>query len=376
MNILHLRSSGGLYGAEQVILNLSGALQELQVHCHIVCINNDKNQHLELIDEAKQRGISAEAVFCQKRYDRKTIQYIRKILIEKKINILHCHDFKATMFGICAARKLKIRKVATNHLWTKANWKLRVYEFIEGMMYRYCDHVVAVSEEILKEVEDFVSQKEKLSWIPNGIDLKRFDFSDAAAQRQQWRESIGLSSEHIVIGNIARLSVEKNQALLIKTFADIVRESKAPYHLRLLIAGDGPERDHLKKLTQDLKIDEQCLFLGVREDVPEILNSLDVYVQSSIREGLPIVLLEAMASQCVIVTTNAGGISKVISDQTNGLLVPSGDEDALMQAIDQVIDNLEGSQKYGQAARELVEKEYSAQAMARKYQQIYQGILS
>jgi glycosyltransferase involved in cell wall biosynthesis len=116
------------------------------------------------------------------------------------------------------------------------------------------------------------------------------------------------------------------------------------------------------------------LFAGVRSDIPEILNCLDVYVQSSTREGLPMIVLEAMAASAAIVSTKAGGIPSVIADGQHGRLVEIGDADQLARAIGDLLRNPDERRKMGQRARQLVESRFSARAMAEKYLAVYRGV--
>ena len=105
--ILHLRSSGGFYGAEQVILNLARELDILGCTDHILCLNNAQNPHLELVERAKKANLSAFAVDCRGRFDRQTVATIREIIKSKNVDVIHCHDYKTRLFGLCAVRGLR-----------------------------------------------------------------------------------------------------------------------------------------------------------------------------------------------------------------------------------------------------------------------------
>jgi glycosyltransferase involved in cell wall biosynthesis len=371
--ILHLRSSAGFYGAEQVILNLARELIELGCTTHIVCINNTKNPHLELVEIATRAGLPALAVDCRGFFDRQTVKSIREIIKSMKIDVIHCHDYKSCVFGLVAARGLKVGKVATNHLWTLSNVRLRVYATIEGLLYNAFDKVVAVSEDIERECRSFLLRKDKLTTIPNGIDLGRFALDNSAQDRRSTRTQLGLAEHDVVIGNIARLSIEKDQALLLRAFKMLTGPSQNK-SLKLLLVGDGPEEDNLKKLAQELGLHNHCLFTGFRTDIPQILNCLDVYVQSSRREGLPMIILEAMAAQIAIVSTGTGGIPNVIADGKEGRLVDIGDANQLACALNEVLSNADERRTLVQQARHRVESQFSAHAMAEKYLEIYRGM--
>src|SRR4029078_3899993 len=146
------------------------------------------------------------------------------------------------------------------------------------------------------------------------------------------RSALGLHESDAVLGNIARLSVEKDQATLLRAFKTLTEMAKERSH-KLLLVGDGPEEHALAVLAEELGIRNRCVFTGVRSDIPEILNCLDVSVQQSPREGLPIIILEAMASSAAIVTTTAGGIPDVIKDREEGRLVEVGDGDRLGRRV-------------------------------------------
>ena len=211
--------------------------------------------------------------------------------------------------------------------------KSRVYETIDGMLLNGFDKVVAVSELIERECRPFLLRKDKLICIPNGIDPRLFTFDDREEARRATRAQLGFKETDLVIGNIARLSIEKDQAMLLRAFKMLIGLSKEKSH-KLLLVGDGPEEQDLTKLAQDLGIYKQCLFAGVRSDIPQVLNCLDVYVQSSRREGLPMIVLEAMASKTAIISTKAGGVPNVIADGEQGRLVEIGDAGQLARVLD------------------------------------------
>jgi len=371
--ILHLRSSGGLYGAEQVILNLARELSAMGYPNHILCFNNTSNPHLELMEEAKKIRLSASAVDCRGPLDVQTVKSIRDLTRLKKIDVIHCHDYKSCVYGLAAAQRQTVKLLATNHLWTRAHLKLRAYQVIEGLLYNCFDRVVAVSESIEKECRPFIFNKSKLSHIPNGIDLHRFPLDNREEERKSTRRQLGFVESDLVIGNIARLSVEKDQAVLLHAFKRLAELSKNR-SIKLLIAGDGPEADNLMKLAQELRIYDQCLFAGFRQDIPQILSCLDVYVQSSRREGLPMIVLEAMASRTAVVSTKAGGVPAVITDREHGRLVEIGDADQLAHVLKDVLNSADERARLGQQARRMVEMHFSAHAMAKQYLEVYRGM--
>jgi len=293
--ILHLRSSGGFYGAEQVILNLARELNALGCTNHVVCFNNTQNPHLELVEQATKAHLSAFAIDCRGIIDRRTINDIREIIRSEDIDVIHGHDYKTRFFGLCAANGLKVKKIATNHGWPRPSLRGRVYETIDGVLFNGFDKVVAVSEFTEKECRPFVFKKDKLICIHNGIDPRAFTLENREERRRSTRAQLGLKDSDLVIGNVGRLSIEKDQATMLRAFKILTGLSREK-SLKVLFVGDGPEEHSLMEMARELGVYNQCVFAGVRTDIPQVLNCLDVYVQSSRREGLPMTILEAMAS--------------------------------------------------------------------------------
>lgn len=370
MNVLHLRSSGGFYGAEQVILNLARELNRLGCTNHVVCLNNTYNPHLELIEVATHAGVSAFAIDCRGLFDRVTIGRIREIVRTMNIDVVHCHDYKTRFFGLCALRGSRARKIATNHLWPKASLKGRLYETLDGLLLNGFDKVVAVSALIEDECRPFMLNERKLACIPNGIDPTPFVLQNREERRRGTRDELGLDANDLVIGNIARLSVEKDQATLLRAVKRLIDGSQTR-SIKMVVVGDGPEDRNLAELAAGLGIGDRCLFTGVRTDIPEILNCIDVYVQSSRREGLPMIILEAMAAAAAIVSTKAGAIPTVISDREEGRLVEIGDTEGMARVLEEVLSDAGERRRLGQRARHAVETRFSARAMASQYLSVY-----
>jgi glycosyltransferase involved in cell wall biosynthesis len=368
--VLHLRSSDGFYGAEQVILNLVRELNTLGCPSHVACFNNTHNPHLELMHEVRRIGITASAVDCRGVFDRQTVRDLRQIITREQIDVVHCHDYKARVFGLCAAHGTKVNKVATNHLWTRTTLRDRVYEAIDGLLLNGFDTVVAVSIPIENECRAFMLRRERLTCIANGIDVRPFMLEHRELRRRSTRRELGLNDSDLVIGNVARLSLEKDQATLLRAFKMLVDASPRRSY-RLLIVGDGPERRSLVNLSQHLGVRDVCLFAGVRTDIPQVLNCLDVYVQSSIREGLPMVILEAMATGTAIVSTKAGGIPHILTDREHGRLVEIGNAAQMARVLEDVLTDAAERNRLGQQAQRLVAAKFSARAMAKQYCDVY-----
>ena len=179
---------------------------------------------------------------------------------------------------------------------------------------------------------------------------------------------MGIHGSGPIIGLGVRLTEGKGINYLLQAMPDIIKKFT---DITLVIAGDGPAADKLKKQTVELGITRNVLFLGPRLDIPELLKVFDIYVLPSLSEGLPMVLLEAMAAGCPIVATNVGGIPTLIKHGDNGSMVEPKNPQALASEIIKLLSSQELRSQYSKKALETFQESYSADIMTRKYEQLY-----
>jgi sugar transferase (PEP-CTERM/EpsH1 system associated) len=212
----------------------------------------------------------------------------------------------------------------------------------------------------------------KLELIMNGVDTVRFAPQLPAASTPWAAEAESLATKPFVIGTVGRLQDVKDQATLIAAFALLCeRRPEARAGLRLAIVGDGPLRARLAEKAAQAGVADLVWFPGARNDIPELMRSFDVFALSSIAEGTPVTLLEAMACGRPIVATAVGGIPEVVQDGVNGALVPAGNPQALADALALYVDNRPRVAAHGAAARERIERHYSVAAMVGAYTALY-----
>jgi glycosyltransferase involved in cell wall biosynthesis len=369
INVLHLRSSGGFFGAENVILNLAGRLNKLNYSNVIVCINNSKNPHIELLEKAKKTGLYTESVLCRKRIDFQAIFKIRELLKKHKIDILHCHDYKADLFGFLASRFLNVRLIATNHLWTKETLFLKMYEFLDGIIINLFDKVIAVSDDIAKELRKRCIFRQKLSTIYNGIDLDKYFLRPNG---QKIRREFNINPETKIVGAVGRLTAQKGFEYLLEAASKILATmSKVTF----LIVGEGALKEYLYKKAQELGIQDNVIFTGKRDDMVDVYRSMDVFVLPSIREGLPMAALEALAMVRPVIATNVGGVSSVIRSNETGRLLAPKDVQGLSEAIINFLNNRTEAMLMALKGKELIKENFSSEVMAHKYREVYEELM-
>ena len=369
MHILQLISSTGLYGAERMLIELSKGLQATDgCKCTVGVIRNCQNPNVEVSEEAEKEGLSTAIFSCRNRIDLQTIFEIQKFLRESKANLIHCHGYKANFYGLFASRS-KIPAVTTHHNWLRGDWKIGLYCLLDSLWIRYFDRVITVSDKNKEELLRYRIPKAKIRVIDNGIDIDRLS---REIQVETIKKELGFLENSKVVGTIGRLGDEKGQIYLLRAAKGVVEREKS---VRFLIVGDGDLREYLKEEATKLGIAESVTFTGYRQDIPELLSVMDVFVLPSIKEALPMVLLEALAARKAVIATRVGGVSKVIAHNRNGVLVGARDVKALETSIIDLLNSIEKRLRLGAEARWTVEREFSSDVMCEKYFRLYSELI-
>ncbi len=364
MRILHLISSSGLFGAERVAIELSKVLIRHGYHPIIGVLKNTHNPHTEVTDEAKENSIDHAVFPCRSQFDRKLISSLREFIKTNHVDLVHCHGYKSNFYGILASRNM-VPAVTTNHNWLRPNWRLKVYCLIDSLLIRYFNRIIAVSDEVKEEMLAVGVPEEKIRVIYNGIDLDRF--KDQCSS-EKIRKELGLDGNDRIVGTIGSFTEAKGYDYLLKAAKEIIDARKA---VKFLIVGDGPLNGHLRNTARGLGIQDNVIFTGYRKDIPELLSVMDMYVLSSVREGLPMVLLEAMAAGKPVIASKVGAVPKVIIDNESGVLITPGDAGEMKKAVLDLLSDDSRSKRLGLAGQKRLKENFSSDVMAGKYMSVY-----
>lgn len=294
------------------------------------------------------------------------------ILREKRIDILHCHKHKPTVYGALASI-LAGRIPVISHVHGLSRTRSLSRRAANWAILRSVHRIIAVSESVRRDViqTNWQIDPSKVVTVKNCIDLQMIDHIKVG--RQDARLRLGLSEDEIVFGTVGRLALTKGQSYLIEAFAQVREYLPAS---RLVILGQGPLLQALEKTAKDLGVLPWILFAGYRNDVFELLKGFDVFVLPSLAEGLSIALLEAMAMRLPVIASHVGGIPEVFGECRCGKLVQPKDASALAAAMLE-IGSAEGNLKkqMGEEGRQRVEEEFTTDVMIRKLTGIYESVL-
>ena len=363
MKILQVISSGGMYGAEAVILNMASTLSGGPHSSILGVFSNFSNPNLQLHESAENEGIESHLIPCKGQFDRAAVARIQDLVSRTGADVVHAHGYKADAYVYLAFRASGIPLVSTCHNWLDNDRKAFVYGVVDRFILRRFARVVAVSEEVRERLVTSGVKPEKIGIIQNGIDLRRFDRASAAV-----KEELGWSAFQ-VIGLVGRLSREKGIDVFLRAADRVLLQFP---HAKFVVAGDGPDLSELDTLIHKLGIGDSVRMLGRRDNMPSVYASLDVMVSASRQEGLPIAILEGMASRLPIVATAVGEVPSVIQHGRTGVLVAPENPEALAAAIVDLLLDPAQRERLGSAARQLVENEFSAGRMTADYLRVYE----
>ena len=367
--VFHLISSSGFLGAENVVLELAKESLAAGYWVTIGVFENRRNPNLELAEAAISMGLEVKIFLCRGRFDLRTISNISAFIDKEHPNLLHSHGYKADFYALCATRG-KIPWVVTNHNWLRTTFNLKLYAHLDSFLIKYANKVVTVSDDIAIEMVKRGIPREKILVIDNGINQQRFSNQGS---NETLKRSFGFNEKSIIIGTVASLREGKGHIYLLEAAKSII--SSFP-NARFLIVGDGGERRRLEEKAAQFDLSGKVIFAGSRKDVPEILSILDIFVLPSLKEGLPMALLEAMAARLPVIATRVGAIPKVVVNNETGLLVEPGNAEALCTAISELLSDRQKAICFGSQGYQKVENEFSAKTMATRYVEIYKKVLA
>lgn len=369
--ILHLRSTGEVLGAESVLLEMVSQGDPERYRQVVGVLHDHRDPFPPLARQLNDRGHDARVFTFKQRLDIGVIREIARFMRELPAAIVHCHGYREDLYGYLASRALKPALVATNHNWLRSNRMLRLYASLDGRVLRRFDHVVGVSAPIVEELRAAGVKDERISMISNGVALERFNASPSAAFATSVHEMFAQAPETL-LGVVGSLTPEKGHKDLLAALASLVSDFPG---LGLLIIGDGPLRAALQQQAETSGLQSHVAFAGTRRDIAELLACLDIFVLPSVREGLPMALLEAMASALPVVATKVGDVATALDHGEAGALIPPGNPAALAEAIRNLINQPDLRRTLGHKARVVAADKYSSKKMAASYMTLYDQLL-
>lgn len=370
--ILHtrvVRGSGG--GPDKTILH-SGRFLEGTGYRVLCAYMRDPRDHrfTELEARAHRMEVPFVAVDDAGPFDRRVARRMRLLCDEYRPALWHGHDYKSNWLGLVVGRRFTLPLVTTVHGWVHHTWKTPLYHAVDRYCLRRYERVICVSEDLRETCLRLGVPEERCAYIPNAVDTEEFR-PPTAAERSALRR--GVPPGRLVVGAVGRLSREKGFDLLLRALGKV---RDAGVEAELWIVGEGERRAELERLAGALEIADRVRFLGYRSDMPSLFRALDAFALSSLREGLPNVLLEALATGLPVAATRVAGVPRVVEDGEEGLLVDPGSAESLAQGLGRLLGDAALRRRLGCAARRKVETSYSFAHRMERIREIYDSTLA
>ena len=358
MQITHDLAIGGL---QQVVVNICRTINRDKFDISVLCLRSLG----EFVPEVEKMGIKVFYLPQKKGTDYFSFLKVAKILRREKIDVIHTHNTQPFIDGTIGALLSGAKTIIhTDHARDFPD--KRRYMFAEYVMSKFAYRVVGVSEHTSANLINYekISQA-KVMTIWNGIYGPKYDIK---IDRNKKRQELGIKNKGPIIGLGVRLTEQKGITYLLQAMPQVI---KSFLDITLIIAGDGKLKSYFQNEAVELGIADNVLFLGTRLDIPELLNLFDVYVLPSLWEGMPMVLLEAMAAGCPVIATDVGGVFRVIDHKQNGLLVAPRNPDQFAKSIVKLLSDESLRRKYAQNGQSKFIDKFSADAMTRQYEKLY-----
>ena len=377
-NICFVVNNFNVGGLEKVVLDLINHIDRNRFEMSVVCLDGAG----KLFDQV---NLDAGACLVLNKshmirtpvgtFDPASLWRMRGFFHERTIDIVHAHNMGPLAFGGVSARLCFRRPIVVysehNQFYSaspRARSKFALY-------IRLADHVVTVSHDLKRTLEQKVHPFGPIRVIHNGIDGSKFAMGAGDSGSEGWRASVraelGVTPDQILIGAGVVLSKQKGLPYLLEAAREVIdNEPRALFAL----AGDGPLREELRRIAADYNLGDRFQFLGYRDDMPRIVAALDIYALSSLWEGLPLSLVEALAMGKPIVATQVGGNCEVVDDWKGGITVPARDATALARALLTVCQDENFRARCQIENRDRFEQHFSLQSMVKAHETLYEEV--
>jgi glycosyltransferase involved in cell wall biosynthesis len=368
--VLHFRTVAGKGGGpEKTLLNSPRFLKGVY-DMRLAYIRPEDDPDYDMPERARQLGVDLVDIPERGGADPRTLWRLVREVREYRPDILHPHDYKTDVLAVLLGRWFRIPVVTTMHGYVTRGGRLEAYYLVDRWALRRMDHVIAVSEDLYRAALDSHVPPARCTLIENAIDTQQYARRHPVAAA---KARLGFDPGRLLIGAVGRLSAEKGFDVLIRAADRLLREG---LDVGLEIVGEGPDRPALESLIAELGRTDRIHLLGYRSDTMEVYQAMDAFALSSLREGLPNVLLEAMALEVPVVATRVAGVPRLIRDGEDGILVEPGSAEELAGALGRLLRDDGLSRAVGAAGRRTIEARYSFAVRMQKVRAVYDALLA
>ncbi|WP_088252732.1 glycosyltransferase [Fimbriiglobus ruber] len=361
--------SGG--GPDKTILNSPRFLSQVgyKMICGYLHPPGDPG-YQDIVKKADRYGAPLVSIPDRGPWDWRVITELIAVCRREKVAIWHGHDYKTNALGLLLKQFWPMRLVTTVHGWVHHTSRTPLYYRLDQICLPKYEKVICVSEDLFEACMACGVPASACVLLENAIDTDDYRRRRATAAA---KAALGFPTDGMLIGAVGRLAPEKAFDLLIRAIHDL---NGRGVNVRLVVVGEGDDRPRLEALARDLGVSDRVILAGWQSDVRTYFEAMDVFALSSLREGLPNVLLEAMALEVPVVASRIAGIPRLIQDGRNGFLVDAGDLPALTRSLYGLLTNPDLRDLFRQAARRTIDSRYSFPVRMQRLKRIYDELLT
>ncbi len=357
LTILHTEASPGWGGQEIRILSEATAFAKRGFRLLIACQPGSR-----LVMEAQHRGLSVRPIAMRRPCDVTAWWRLRRLMQVEGVDIVHTHSSIDAWLAGFAAKSLRVPVVRSRHVSIPVK---RRRNFVYNAL---CDRIISSGDAVRDVLIDAGVEPDKIVAIPCGVDVERFH---PAVAGERVRREFNLTGS--VVGTVAMFRHSKGHRVLLRAIPEVLKSEPGAVFLWV---GDGVGRAELQREIADMGLQSMVRLLGFREDVPTCLAAMDVLVLPSIKsDGVPQVIIQALAMHKPVVASAVGGIPEVVQHQRTGVLVPPNDPAALATAIVQVLHDSASALGWARAGGEVVHRHYTLEQMIDRTAAVYTAVL-
>jgi glycosyltransferase involved in cell wall biosynthesis len=372
VTVLHARivtGTGG--GPEKTILNSPRFLESTRWREHALYLHAPDDPGIAVLrGRAEERRCPFHALPDRYPFDPRTLNRCAALCRALGVRIWHGHDYKSNLFGVLLRRRCNLRLVTTVHGWVKYTRRTPLYFAVDRWAIRRYEEVACVSQDLFDACAAFGVQRERLTLIENAIDVDEFRRRRAPAASPL---RAGMPPGRLLVGAVGRLSEEKGFHHLI---AAVERLLERGLDLELWIAGEGDQEARLAAQIAASKHAPRLKLLGFRADARDLFEAMDVFALSSLREGLPNVVLEAMAMETPVLATRCGGMEAFATDAQEALLVGADSASELERGLLRLANEPALRAHLATSARAKIEREHSFARRMQRFADLYERLLA
>lgn len=351
--VLQFLRFGGLDVCDPVIVNFK--------------VNNNKGQFCSVLEN---KNILYQNLNQRMTYDPFLIPQALKIVNKYKLNILESHGYKSHLVCMSIKRMTGIPWIAFFHGWTSLNFKIKCYNILENVLLGCADRIVPVSQGMIKKLNLRLIDKQKIRTIYNAVDPSELS---ADADDENIREKYGIKVDDQLAAVVGRFSPEKGHIYLVNALPKI--HHKFP-NLKVMFIGEGNEEESLKKIINEMGLNQNIIFTGYQEDLGAFYKEIDLLILPSLSEGMPNVALEAMLYSKPVVATRVGGVPEVVMDGVTGKVVDPYNSEQLANAVTGLLENSDDLLAFGMAGRQRVIDHFCPVQRVKNIAALYEDVLS